>query len=86
MQTAVKVLGLVLAMFLAIGLILPSVAAYKPGSQVGAQQDQVQGDPIIPGPGQTSEETNEEANNSGGGANNHEQNSEGAGLGERTGF
>ena len=86
MRTTVKVLGLFMVMFLAVGLILPSVAAYKPGSQVGAQQDQVQGDSIIPGPGQTSEESNKESNNSGGGANNHEQNNEGSGLGERTGF
>lgn len=86
MRTTVKVVGLLMIMVLAVGFILPSVVAYKPGSQVGAEQDQVQGDPIIPGPGQTSEESNEESNNSGGGANNHEQNSEGAGLGDRTGF
>ena len=86
MRTTVKVLGLFMVVFLAVGLILPSVAAYKPGSQVGAEQDQVQGDPITPGPGETSEESNKESNNSGGGANNIEQNREGEGLGERTGF
>ncbi len=86
MRTAVKVLGLFMVMFLAVGLFLPSIVAYKPGSQVGAQQDQVKGDQLIPGPGETSDESNKEMNESGGGANNHEQNSEGAGLGERTGF
>lgn len=86
MKTAVKVLGLVMVMFLAVGLILPSVAADKQGSQDGTDTSGAQGDPIIPGPGEASEESNEESNNSGGGANNIEQNSEGAGLGDRTGF
>ena len=82
MRKVVKVVGIVLVLFLAVGLILPSVVAYKPGSQVGADQDRIQGDPDITGPG----ETNEEKNEDGGGANNHEQNSEGPGLGERSGF
>ena len=86
MRKTAKVLAIVMVLFLAVGLILPAVTAYKPASQVGAENDRAQGDPIVPGPGQASDESNEEKNESGGGANNHEQNSEGAGLGERTGF
>jgi hypothetical protein len=86
MRKTTIILGLFMVVLLAIGLLLPSVAAYNQGAQGDSEQDQPQGDPVIPGPGQTSDESNEEMNNSGGGANNHEQNSEGAGLGDRTGF
>lgn len=84
MRKTVKILGILMVVLLAVGLILPSVSAYKPGSQVGAEVDQVQGEPNIPSPGPG--ETNVEHNEAGGGANIIQQNSEGAGLGERTGF
>ena len=86
MRTTVKVLGLLMILVLAVGLFFPSIAADKPGSPVDSDTDPAQGDPIIPGPGEASEESNEEMNNSGGGANNNEQNREGEGLGEQTGF
>ena len=86
MRTTVKVLGLFMVVFLAVGLVLPSIAADKPGSPVDSDTDPAQGDPITTGPGEASEESNEEMNNSGGGANNNEQNREGEGIGEQTGF
>lgn len=50
MRNVSRKVATVAALMLVLTLFAATASAMKPGSQVGAEKDQVQGDPVVPGP------------------------------------